>query len=164
MIVFDSSTLILLAKIELLGKIAEQAQILITEEVKKESTRKESLDAKLITSLIENGRIRIEKVNYGRDKEKLQKDFNIGEGEASTLLLARKRHYALATDDGPTIKVCKIMGIKFITVVHFLIKAYESGILNKELSLAKLEKLRQFGRYSFSIIKDATKRISREDK
>jgi len=163
-IVFDSSTLILLAKIELLGKIAQQTQILITEEVKKESTRKGSLDARLITSLIENGQIRIEKVNYGKDKEKLQKDFNIGEGEASVLLLARKRHCTLATDDGLTIKVCKILNVRFITAIHFLVKAYQSGLLSEEIALSKLEKLRKFGRYSSPIIENAVKRISKEDK
>jgi hypothetical protein len=51
--------------------------------------------------------------------------------------------------------VCKIFGIRFITAIHFLI---DSG-LGKDIILAKLDKLKYYGRYSAKIIEDAERRI-----
>lgn len=159
MIIFDSSTLILLAKIELLKEIARQLEVVISTEVERESTVKDTFDARLIKKLIEDGKIRVAKVEKEKEKKKLKDDFNIGEGEISALLLAKNKNFSLATDDGPTIKVCKILDVKFTTAIHFLIRTYERNILNKDIALAKLEKLEKYGRYSSRIIDDASRRI-----
>jgi len=159
MIIFDSSTLILLAKIELLRQIVSHFEVIITKEVEKESTRKECFDAKLIARLIKEKNIKVEGVTSQKSKEKLRKDFNIEMGEASALLLAKIKDCPLATDDGPTIKACKIMNVKFVTAIHFLIKEYESKLLNMDIALIKLEKLKKYGRYNLRIIEDAYKRI-----
>lgn len=159
MIIFDSSTLILLAKIELLKEIARQLEVVISTEVERESTVKDTFDARLIKKLIEDGKIRVAKVEKEKEKKKLKDDFNIGEGEISALLLAKNKNFPLATDDGPTIKVCKILDVKFTTAIHFLIRTYERNILNKDIALAKLEKLEKYGRYSSRIIDDASRRI-----
>lgn len=159
MIIFDSSTLILLAKIELLKEIARQLEVVISTEVERESTVKDTFDARLIKKLIEDGKIRVAKVEKEKEKKKLKDDFNIGEGEISALLLAKNKNFPLATDDGPTIKACKILDVKFTTAIHFLIRTYERNILNKDIALAKLEKLEKYGRYSSRIIDDASRRI-----
>jgi len=159
MIIFDSSTLILLAKIELLKEIARQLEVVISTEVERESTVKDTFDARLIKKLIEDGKIRVAKVEEEKEKKKLKDDFNIGEGEISALLLAKNKNFPLATDDGPTIKACKILDVKFTTAIHFLIRTYERNILNKDIALAKLEKLEKYGRYSSRIIDDASRRI-----
>lgn len=159
MIIFDSSTLILLAKVELLREIAKQLEVVIPREVERESTVKNTFDAKLIKKLIEDGKIRVAKVRGEKEKKKLTDDFNIGEGEVSALLLARDKGSPLATDDGPTIKACKILDVKFTTAIHFLIGIYEKGILSKDMALVKLEKLEKYGRYSSRIIDDASRRI-----
>lgn len=111
MIVFDSSTLILLAKIELLRQIVSRFTVIITKEIEKESIRKECFDAKLTARLIKEKNIELEEVTSEKSKEKLRKDFNIEMGEASALLLAKIKNCPLATDDGPTIKACKIMNL-----------------------------------------------------
>ena len=159
MIIFDSSTLILLAKIELLRQIVSHFKVIITKEVEKESTRKECFDAKLIAILIKEKNIEVEEVTSEKSKEKLRKDFNIGMGEASALLLAKIKNCPLATDDGPTIKTCKIINIKFVTAIHFLIKEYEGKSLNVDTALIKLQKLKNYGRYNLRIIEDAYERI-----
>ena len=159
MIVFDSSTLILLAKIELLRQIVSRFTVIITKEVEKESTRKECFDAKLIARLIKEKNIVVEEVTSKKSKEKLRKDFNIEIGEASALLLAKIKNCPLATDDGPTIRACKIMNIKFVTAIHFLIKECESKSLSMDTALIKLEKLKKYGRYNLRIIEDVYKRI-----
>ena len=124
-----------------------------------ESTVKDTFDAKLIKKLIEDGKIRVEKVKGMRREKKLKDDFSIGEGEVSALLLSRDKGSPLATDDGPTIKACKILDVKFTTAIHFLIGTYGNGILSKDIALVKLEKLEKYGRYSSRIIDDASRRI-----
>jgi len=96
MIVFDSSTLILLAKIDLLERITSRFKVIITKEVKKESVNKECFDAKLIGRLIKEKKIKVGGITRERDKEKLEQDFNIEEGEASALLLAKAKNCPLA--------------------------------------------------------------------
>lgn len=159
MIIFDSSTLILLAKVELLREIVEQLEVVIPREVERESTVKNTFDARLIKKLIKDGRIGVAKVKEGRGKKKLKDDFNIGEGEVSALLLAKNKSSPLTTDDAPTIKACKILDVKFATAIHFLIGTYEKGFLSKDMALVKLEKLEKYGRYSSRIIDDTSRRI-----
>ncbi len=159
MIIFDSSTLILLAKVELLKEIVRHLEVVISREVEVESTVKDTFDAELIKKLIEDGKIRVEKVKGKRREKKLKDDFSIGEGEVSALLLAKDKGSPLATDDGPTIKACKILDVRFTTAIHFLIGTYGDGILSKDIALVKLEKLEKYGRYSSRIIDDASRRI-----
>lgn len=161
MIIFDASTLILLAKIEILKSIAQSHKIFISQAVEIEATCKsELLDAKVIIELIKSKHIGIIKTKK-QDLllRKLQRDFVIAEGEASVLLLARQKQAILATDDGQTIKACKVLGVKFVTAVHFLLDAYRRGKVNKELTLVKLERLKKLGRYNDRIIYDATNKI-----
>ena len=74
-------------------------------------------------------------------------------------MLAKAKNCPLATDDGPTIKACKIINIEFITAIHFLIRAYKDNILGEDIAFAKLEKLKKYGRYSSRIIDDTYKKI-----
>ena len=156
--VFDSSTLILLAKTEFLGIVSEDIQIMIPKMVKAECTRKNTLNAKLISTFVDNRKIEIVTAN----KEAvgmLCKDFRIHIGEAESLADALKRQLSLAVDDLPTIKACKILNIQFATAIHFLINIAEKEKIDKEMALVKLEKLSLYGRYSKRIIDDATKRL-----
>lgn len=158
-IVFDSSTLILLTKTELLDFIvSENTQIIIPKMVKDECTTKDTFDAKLILSLINNRKIEV----VAADKQfvgKLCRDFKIHTGEAESLAIALKRQLPLAVDDLPTIKACKILNTKFTTAIHFLVNITENGKIDKETAIVKLEKLSLYGRYSKRIIDDAAKRL-----
>lgn len=164
-IVFDSSTLILLAKIDVLRTVAENVKIIIPEEVKIECTGKDIFDAKLISALIKEELIVVIKTKLSEEKSinKLCDDFKIQYGEASALYLAMKKGCPLAVDDGLTIKSCKIVNQKFTTAIHFLIKIAETGKIDKKEAVAKLEKLSFYGRYSQQIIDDASKRIKGEN-
>lgn len=160
MIIFDASTLILLAKIDILKIITQAQKILVSKEVEMEATcRPEFLDAKIISELIKTGKIRVMKSKNHVLLKRLQEDFAIAEGEASVLLLARRRQAVLATDDGQTIKACKVLGVKFVTAIHFLLMAYYKKKINRELALVKLERLKNLGRYSSMIISDAINKI-----
>lgn len=160
MIVFDSSTLILLAKAELLVRVVEEIRVIITDIVEKECTRKQELpDAKLIKKLIEDGKIKVQDYEGGKEGKKLGKDFNMGVGEISSLLLARKKECILATDDRQALKGCKILGVPFLTAIHFLLRLYERGAISQELALAKVKTLERFGRYNTEIVRDALQKI-----
>ena len=160
MVAFDSSTLILLAKIELLNEVSKEIEIVITSKVRTEATRKKTLfDAKLIENFIEQKIIKVENVKEKGSIEKLKRDFNLAEGEASSLILAKKKTLILATDDGPAIKAAKILGVDFTTAMDFLVRAHEKKILTKKIALVKLEKLEKYGRYSSRIIEDVSERL-----
>ena len=155
MIIFDASTLILLAKIDLLQLVLNKYTGTIPEIVKEEVEYREAIDTKAIIQQIKVGKLNVTK---NPDKNKIKhiiKDFRLGRGETTALIIAIEKDDVLATDDGLAIKVCKIFNVKFITAVHFLI---ESG-LGKSRALAKLDLLKEYGRCCKKIIKDAEKRI-----
>ena len=160
MIIFDASTLILLAKMDILKIITQAQEISVSKEVEREATcRPEFFDAKIIIELIKTGKIRVIKGKNPVLLKRLQEDFGIVEGEASVLLLARRRHAVLATDDGQTIKACKVLGVKFVTAIHFLLMVHYKRRISRELALVKLERLKNLGRYNARIISDAINRI-----
>jgi len=159
-IVFDSSTLILLAKIDLLRESAEEISIVIPPKVKEECLFKESLDALLIKTLIAEGKIKVEKAGNQEAVRKLRADFRIEAGEAQALWLGKRLGVPLAVDDGPTIKACKVLGVQFVTAIHFLINLRARGKLELPLALAKLDALAAYGRYSRKIIEDAAQRLT----
>ena len=164
MIVFDSFTLILLAKVELLVRVVEETEVIITDIVEKECTRKqELLDAMLIKKLIEERKVKVEHYHIGKECKKIEKGFNMGTGEVSSLLLARKKGWILATDDKQALKVCKVLRISFLTAVHFLVRIYENGIISHELVLAKVKTLERVGRYNPDIIKNVLKKIRKKE-
>ena len=159
MIVFDASTLILLAKVELLRRVVEAVEVMIPPVVESESTRKDTLDAGLIRTLIMEGKVKVKRVKEPGLVKRLMEDFRLDEGEAEALDMARGELAILATDDGPTIKGCKVLGVEFATALHFLIRARERGVVDTEIALAKLEKLKAYGRYEPRIIEDARHRL-----
>ena len=160
MIIFDSSTLILLAKVELLVRVVEDTEVIITNVVEKECTRKqELLDAKLIEKLIEEGKVKVENYDVGKEGKKIEKGFNMGTGEVSSLLLARKKGWILATDDKQALKACRVLRVPFLTAIHFLLRLYEKGIISRELVLAKVKILEKVGRYNPDIVRSVLKKI-----
>ena len=157
-IVFDASTLILLAKTGILREITKEVEIVIPDRVKSECLSKEGTDALLISILIKDKRIEIKKVENVDAIKKIQRDFKIGAGEAEALWLARRFDCPLAVDNGPTIKACKVIGQEFTTALHFLMNLVSKNRLDLPMAMAKLEKLSGYGRYSKRIIEDAVRR------
>ncbi len=164
MYVTDSSTLILLARIELLRSVAERHRILVTEEVLDECTVKETLDSRLIRALAEARMIALEALTEQDQNltKKLRTDFKLGKGEISALALAHRQGLPLATDDRLAMKVAKLLNVSFVTTLHFLVEAYESAWIERKIALEKLEKLQMIGRYSERILADAKRRLGGE--
>lgn len=162
MIVFDSSTLILLAKIDMLELFISNfhGRVLIPEKVKVEVCAKNSEGASLIVKLIEEKKIYVLKAKNSGQIKKLMEDFNIDIGEAEALTLAIQEGVGIvASDDKNTIKACKILKMDFVTAVAFLVRAVEKKLIERDEALIKLQKLQSIGRYSKEIIENATKQI-----
>lgn len=158
-VVFDSSTLILLAKTNLLREVSEDVDIIITEEVKRECLVKKTADAELISLLIQEGKISVQEAVDVKSIKKLQIDFHIAKAEAEALWLSRKYQHPIAIDDGPGIKASKVFGLGFLTAVHFLLHLASHDRLSPELAQEKLTKLARMVRYNTRIIEDAMNRL-----
>ena len=90
MILLDASTLILLAKIEMLDIFLADVgrKVAIPAKVKEEVITGSSPDGRLVAKLIQDRRIDVLKVKDRKLVKRLMEDFNIDEGEAEMLMLA----------------------------------------------------------------------------
>ena len=162
MIVLDASTLILLAKIDLLQVLAEKTDILISQEVKREALMKPGLyDAQLIARMLDDGRIKASTEIAPAAARHIESQFKIAAGEATALLLAKKKAAALGIDDRSGIRAAKILGVPFFTAIQVIEELHEKGRLDAETALVKLEGLRKYGRYDDRIIDEVHARLAR---
>jgi predicted nucleic acid-binding protein len=157
-IIFDTSTLILTAKISILRDVAARMTVVIPPRVHQETLVKKSYDSEIIYQLLQEGKISIRDVDQ-MQPQKIADDFHLHAGEAEAFWLARSLSLPLAVDDGPTIKVCKIFGHPFVTAVHFLLFLSLSGQYLPDIAMEKLNNLSRYGRYKPQIIEDAARRI-----
>ena len=91
MLVFDASTLILVAKIEVLESFlgAIGFAVAIPVEVEKECcAAKKTLDALIIQKALDESRIKVMAVTDKKLVAKLQEDFGLGRGVAEAMVLA----------------------------------------------------------------------------
>ncbi|UCF83247.1 MAG: hypothetical protein JSV50_19050 [Desulfobacteraceae bacterium] len=162
MIIFDASTLILLARIGLLELFLStfQGRVAIPKKVKSEVCIQGREERPFVENLIKQGKIEVLTAKNPRQKRKLMDDFNIDEAEAEALLLAiQAGAETIATDDRNAIRASKLLKIDFVTAIGFLIRAYEKQLVDRDEALTKLQRLQAIGRYSNAILKDARNRI-----
>ena len=159
MIVLDASTLILIAKIELVDLFLASVTVpvAVPDEVARECCgSKKALDAAMIQKALDELRIKTIVVKNRRFVAKLQADFNLGKGEAEAIALAvNEKAQLLGIDDKNGINACKLLGLAFTTAVGILIRSWEKGLLEGPQALEKLARLAKYGRYKDSIIGDA---------
>ena len=160
-IVFDSSTLILLAKIGLLDVLLDDfpEHPLISKTVEQECTAKHSSDAQMIRSRIMEGRIRVAQVRDKKLCAKMENDFNINLGEAEAILMGKQLKAIIATDDWNAIQACKVLRLPYTSALAILIRMREKKIIDKELAISKLGALVDYGRYDEQIIRTVRKRL-----
>src|ERR1700730_10954713 len=135
MVVFDASTLILIAKADLLDLFLTSINVpvAIPSEVEKECCGfKKALDAIIIQKALDESRIKVFALRNRRLVAKLQTDFNMGKGEAEAIALALDgKAQIVAIDDKNGIDACKVLGIAFTTAVGILIRSRENGFTGK---------------------------------
>ena len=163
MIGFDASTLILIAKADLLDLFLTSINVpvAIPGEVEKECcSSKKALDAIIIQKALEESRIEVVAVSNRRLVAKLQADFSLGKGEAEAIALAlHEKAQLVGVDDKNGIDACRVLGMAFTTAVGILIRSKEKGLLEGPDAIAKLALLAKYGRYKHSIIEDATLKL-----
>ena len=159
MFVLDASTLILIAKSDLLGPFLAGVtlEVAIPAEVARECCgEKKTLDALMIQKSLDESRIKVIPVKNQKLVAKLQADFSLGQGEAEAIALALKpKAHIIGIDDKNGINACKLLGVAFTTAVGILPRSREKGLLDHRAALAGLAALAKFGRYKNSIIEDA---------
>ena len=160
-IVFDSSTLILLSKSELLDLFLDDfsGRVLIPKMVEKECLYKSSADARLIQSRIEEGGITVKAVRDRKLCSKIERDFNINLGEAEAIVMAGQFKAIVATDDWNAIQACKVLRLPFTSALGILSRMREKQLIGKEFAISKLTSLAEYGRYSKEIIQTVRKRL-----
>ncbi|MGA9966337.1 MAG: hypothetical protein WBQ10_14155 [Terriglobales bacterium] len=163
MIVFDASTLILIAKAELLDCVLADIELeaAIPVEVEKECCGvKKSLDALLIQKALDELRLKVIAVKNKKLVVKLQEDFSLGRGEAEAVVLTlAEKAQIVGIDDKNGINACKLLGITFTTAIGILVRSREKGLLSGSEALTKLTTLAKHGRYKESILEDARRKL-----
>lgn len=163
MIVFDASTLILIAKVELLDLFLVNINVPVAipgEGATECCGSRKSLDATMIQKALDESRIKRIVVKNRRFVARLQADFSLGKGEAEAIALAdNEKAQLLGIDDKNGINGCKLLGLAFTTAVGILLRSRENGLLEEAEALEKLTQLARHGRYRDSIIEDAGRKL-----
>jgi predicted nucleic acid-binding protein len=163
MIVFDASTLILLAKSDLLESFLKHSgnEAAMPKEVERESCAvKSSPDALMIERAISENKIKVKSVKNKGLRDKLRSDFGLGRGEAEAIALALSESAELvAIDDRNGINACKLLRIGFTTALGILVRMREKGLIGKDEALLRLRALERYGRYKAEIVADARRKL-----
>lgn len=163
MFVFDSSTLILIAKIELLDLFLSEIgmEVAIPRAVEEECCGgKKTLDALMIQKAVDESRITVRSVKNRKLVLKLGADFSMGRGESEAIALAlQEKARLVGIDDKRGINACKLTGVPFTTAIAILLRSREKGLIAKDDTLARLASLARYGRYKGSILEDAKRRL-----
>jgi len=156
MIISDSSTLILLAKCELIELFVSGFSLIIPETVYDETIRKGmeigKYDAYLLEKLVYDEKIQVKQTN-NESLRKIQDFFSIhsGESDAIALCLDLNVKYLLC-DDKKAINACRILGIKFLTALDILLAMHTNNLISNEKANVSLDRLEEFGWYNKELI------------
>lgn len=166
MIIFDSSTLILVAKIELLNAFLKDIglEIAIPKVVEDECCGgKKTLDALFIRKALDESRIKVKNVRDRKLVTKLAEDFSMGRGESEAIALAlQERALLVGIDDKNGMNACKLAGIPFTTAAGILVRSFEKGLIDRGDALGKLSALAKFGWYRNDLLEDAKLRLEQQ--
>jgi hypothetical protein len=166
MLVFDSSTLILTAKIELLDLFLSEIgmEVAIPRSVEEECFGgKKTFDAFMIQKAVDESRIIVRGVRNKKVVLRLKADFSMGQGESEAIALAlQEKARLVGVDDKCGINACKLTGVPFITAVAILLRSRQKGLIDKDDALSRLSSLAKHGRYKSSILEDAKRRLEEQ--
>lgn len=156
-LVLDASTAILLAKVDLLRELTSRGTAIMAGTAVDETVIRDSDDARMIRRLLDEKSIGRVTAPAGADA--LMRDFRIDHGEAETIAVARETGATCATDDGPAIRCCRVLGVSFTSAIGLLAALAEADVVEPTLALELLAKLQRFGRYDARILEDVARRI-----
>ena len=151
-LVADTAPLIFLAKLTLLDVLCKRVSILVPQQVADEATKRQDLpDAVYIQKLIDEKQIVIAHV-ASKNVVVFQKQWGLGNGESSALLLAQSKRFTILTDDYSAMRVAKALQLSFVTTPLLIVEMKKQGMLTLELAKAKLERLEEYAWLSPDIL------------
>jgi predicted nucleic acid-binding protein len=163
MFVFDSSTLILIAKIELLDPFLADIgmEVAVPKAVEDECCGgKKTIDSLIIQKALDDSRIKVRSVRNRKLVAKLEEDFSMGGGESEAIALALQEGALLVgIDDKNGMNACKLSGVAFTTAIGILVRSRQKGLIDRSDALIKLSALAEYGWYKDAILEDATLRM-----
>lgn len=157
----DACTVILLAKTTTLEKVTETYKISTTESVAREVLKgKEKMfkDALLFERLEKERKISRKRDNKKITK-KLEKDFNMGKGEASTIAAAKKEKKIIATDNKQGRKAAEVYNVQKVGSTEIITSLYKREVIDKQKAKQALEILREEGWFEKNLIEKAMEEI-----
>lgn len=162
-VVSDSSTLILLAKAEIIQNLLENKKVYVTKTVKEEAIKrgkeKGKKDAFQLEKLEKKGKIQV-KDPTEKKKKKISKLFSLHKGEKEALALASQLSLPLICDDKKAFNACKVMGIPHATALNILTALYKKDRISKKKAKKSLNKLERFGWYKKELINNTKEEVS----
>lgn len=151
-IIIDSSSAILLYKVNLFDLLAEKFKTTITKSVYSELTKTNYPGSDYFTKTIDQQKLSINN-NISNDNLKDEKLLHLGDGEKDSILLFLYYKFDfIIIDDRKGAKYCKNYNIPYINALLVPKIFYLSKIISKEKYLQKTKEISSIGRYSDKII------------
>ncbi|MEK6950097.1 MAG: hypothetical protein AABX13_00030 [Nanoarchaeota archaeon] len=157
MIIADACSVILLAKASVLEGSSSTYNICISTQVYEEvlaGKQKQFQDALLLERLAREKKIKIIEAPSA-SRRRIQRDFRMGEGEASTIALGIKERAIVATDNRQGRKAARIYGLPLVGSIDIVVSLTKKGIISKEKAQEALRILREEGWFSPYLIEQA---------
>ncbi len=157
MIIADACSVILLAKASVLERSLTTYNIRISPQVYEEvlaGKQKQFQDALLLERLEQEKKIKIIDAPSASIK-RLQRDFKMGEGEASTIALGIKEQAIVATDNRQGRKAARIYGLPLVGSIDLVVSLARKKIISKEKAEDALRILQEEGWFSPYLIEQA---------
>ena len=163
LVVSDSSSLILLAKADMLRETGKIFRIIIPQKVFEETVVKgkelKKEDAFRIETCVGKG-IEIHGIKESPKVKELAEQLGIGKGEEEAFhLYFNKNADLLLTDDRQAIKLANLLGINWSGVPNIVLLLYKMGLSDHDASLEKMSLLEKYGRYKLEYIVEMKKKL-----
>lgn len=160
-IIIDACTVILLAKASVFEILLENYEVKMTKYVYEEVIEgKEKMfkDALLVEKLKQENKIKFIETNNIIMK-KLAKDFNMGDGEASTISTAIKEQCIVMTDNLQGRKATQINSLPLLGSIEVIVQLFRNGKIDYKKSVEGLKILREEGWFDPNLIEKAREDI-----
>ena len=153
-LVMDACTAILLAKSSVIETLADTRELIMTESVYNEIIKgKEKMleDSFLIENLKIDKKIKLTNDNKNITK-KLMKDFNMGEGEASTISSGIGKKCIIATDNLQGRKASKVNNLSLVGSPELIMDLFKTKRINLDKTKIALKKIKEEGWFENNLI------------
>ena len=162
-IAIDACSVILLAKATILETFSKKYNLFATEKVYKEILEgkdKKFADALLTERLVKEQKINVANVVNNDLIKKLMADFNLGIGEAETLVLVlEKQCEIIVTDNRQGRKAALIYGLNLVGSVDVLIALHKLSLIDRDKAVNGLKRLKEFGWFQDYLIDIAMEEV-----